>query len=225
MFLKLAFFVASLSIAAPSLDLNARYLNDTTYLNTIEATALAEYPVYESLALSGGARTSFSRADFEGLEYKAEAQTRLLGFLKPGVRLHQHYLFADTLSVSHLLVTLRLEARPFSWLTLSLTPGWYRRFTHLNKVVFLPVFRSSYTEHDFAGALGVEAEFEDWRTRLTVATFEELSVFNLNNPFAEAKVSHRFYGMQWSAFFRYQILLGFGRMDKLIMGFGLFYGF
>jgi hypothetical protein len=224
-FLKAFFFlVASAATAAPSLELNARYHATTTFLNTIDSSALIAYPLAENIFIEGGARIAFSRLDFESFEYKAEISTRLWGFLKPSIRFQQDFLFSDTLSLSHFLFAVRLEGRPFSWLNIFITPAWYKRFTHLNKVAFFPTVRSSYTEHDFAGAIGVEAGDENWKAITQIATFEEISIYNLNNPFAELRLIHPISGIEWSAFFRYQILLGFGRLDSFLAGVGVQYG-
>jgi hypothetical protein len=223
-FLKIFLFLGATAVAAPSFDLSTRYHADTTYLNTVDGAALLNYPLSDALEFGAGTRATVSRSDLEAIEYKAEIAVPFAGFLRPSVRLQQDYRLADTLSVSHLLFALQFEARPFAGVRLFVTPAWYKRFTHLNKVVFLPILRNSYTEHDFAGAIGLEVETTDWRFLAEAATFEEISVYNLNNPFAEIRVGHPIAGIDWSLFSRYQILLGFGRLDRLSFGLGLHLG-
>ena len=70
-------------------------------------------------------------------------------------------------------------------------------------------------------ALGTKILFSSkLSTLFKVATFEELSVYNLNNPFLQGEVSYQPVAQDWelSLLFRYRLLLGFGRMDSLTTG-------
>jgi len=99
--------------------------------------------------------------------------------------------------------------------------GFYKRFLMLTKSTLLPTWRSQYSEHDFAGEMGVISRWGNWVTLdLRAATFEALDVYNLNHPYFEAKA---LIGTQFEQAFlllRYHVLLGFGRLDEWAVGVG-----
>lgn len=82
---------------------------------------------------------------------------------------------------------------------------------------------SNYSEHDFAIAFGTELKLDQNLSALAkVSTFEEISVYNLNNPFIQADLTYEpVPSVYWSIYSRYQLLLGFGRMDSFKLGLNL----
>ena len=169
-------------------------------------------------------RFSLSKKDLENWSYSLGTVLPLFSFVSTSMRLSQENWLGSSTAVSTLLFLLQFQSRPLSSIRLFLQGGWYRRFVTLNNAHFLPGFwGSNYSEHDFAVALGTEIR---WSPSLTsqakVATLEEISVFNLNNPFIEAAVAYwPTESISWSLYSRYHLLLGFGRMDSLKVGLAL----
>ena len=109
-------------------------------------------------------------------------------------------------------------------MNLVLQGGWYRRFVTLDKAHFLPVLLgSNYSEHDFAIAFGTELKLGQNLSALAkVSTFEEISVYNLNHPFIQTDLTYEpVPSIYWTVYSRYQLLLGFGRMDSFKLGLNL----
>ncbi len=99
--------------------------------------------------------------------------------------------------------------------------GWYERFSQASGISVLPIPGSqSEREHDFLFRFGLRYHFSDfWRAQFETASFDEYEVYNLNGPFFQAAVDHvPAPGDVWRAYARYQMLLGFGRLDELVVG-------
>lgn len=168
-----------------------------------------------------------SIADLETLRMGLGIKTPEVLFLRFGLRLSQNYLLPETVSQSDFLLSVRAKSPAFIGVSLFAGAGWYKRYVLLRRVSIpaVPV-RSSYSEHDFAFELGLNI-FESSATfiQIKAATFNAVEVFNLNNPFGEIELGHRFSeSLTLSIFSRYQILLGFGRLDRFSMGFNAHFG-
>ena len=61
---------------------------------------------------------------------------------------------------------------------------------------------------------------QNWRFIGKAGTIEDLDVFNLNNPYFGADIEYRSAPspFSWRLYARYQVLLGFGRLDQFISG-------
>jgi hypothetical protein len=90
---------------------------------------------------------------------------------------------------------------------------------HLNLIPFSN--ETSFSQFDYATELGFTMPLSPHlKGLMKISTFDPWEVYNLNNPFIETS----FYlgapenPSQWLATFRYQLLLGFGRLDRLTFG-------
>lgn len=224
MCLKVSFlaFFFSLSIFASRFSLDGQYEAKNTQRDLNHLTALIEPGTLLGLRLQGVARLSTSSKDLETLGYGASVSLPLIPLIELSVRLSNENWLSSTTSMSHLLFLAQLRTNLFSSLELFITGGWYKRFVKLNKPYLLPnLVGSDFTEHDFALALGTQVFWTpELSTLFKVATFEELSVYNLNNPFVQGQISFTpgTKSGTWSLYARYRLLLGFGRMDSLTLG-------
>ncbi len=207
---------------AGSLSVEGRYELQNT---ARDLTTISTF--YNSNPLGGiyfqtGLRLSASLKDLETLGYEAMASVPWFSFLETSLRLSEESWLNSTTEQTHLLFLTTLKAKPIRQWELFFSGGWYRRYVRLTKTYLLPaLIGPSYTEHDFAVALGTKILFSSkLSTLFKVATFEELSVYNLNNPFLQGEVSYQPVAQDWelSLLFRYRLLLGFGRMDSLTTG-------
>jgi hypothetical protein len=214
----------SFSVFASQISLDGRFEVQNTQRDLSHLTAIYESNPLLGLNFQGLARLSTSLKDLETLGYGASASLPLFSVFEFSTRISNENWLNSTTSLSHLLFLAQLRFNLFSVLELFFSGGWYKRFVKLNKPYLLPnLVGADFTEHDFAVALGTQIF---WTPRLTtlfkVSTFEDLSVYNLNNPYIQAQL---FYqpspeGGTWMVYSRYKLLLGFGRLDSLSVGLG-----
>lgn len=99
--------------------------------------------------------------------------------------------------------------------------GWYERLSQAAGAGLLPLPGSrSEREHDFLFRLGTRVKFSNrWTGSFEAASFDAYEVYNLNGPYLQAAVDHeRELGEAWRAYARYQMLLGFGRLNEFVVG-------
>ena len=211
--------------ATPTLDFLTRYHSQANYLNTVDETVLYHTPFLSYFEGEVGGRAAVSKSNFESLDYKAEISYSVWKCLKLGTRFSHANQLSDTTAYTSLLFYGAFSIAPFRALRVFVTGGWYKRYLLLAKSTVLPVpFRnSSYSEHDFAGSFGIDLFPEEtFFGTLKASTFDEISVFNLNNPYGEIQLGYRFSSTSRAILFsRYQLLLGFGRLDEFVFGFSL----
>ena len=145
-------------------------------------------------------------------------------FFSLELRLGQALQLPSTVSETDLVAVAGLSASPFSFLKLFGKFGWYERYVQLTNVLIIPTpFRGDENDYDFVAEIGGTGWLsESLSLTLKLSTLEEIEVYNLNNPFIEARLDYeRGPGLgTWFLFGRYQALLGFGRLDQLVVGAG-----
>lgn len=168
-----------------------------------------------------GAQISLSKNDFEALQYKIEPTVFYKRWFEAHLRLSRKAFLPDTTSFSHGLLFIKLQTPPLASFRLFTKLGWYYRAWELNRASLFPIpINTSYLEYDFALAIGVEYQPGSvFFGKIQAATFDELDVFNLNHPYTE--LSGGIYLTDFwtlSGFWRYQVSLGFGRLDRMVFG-------
>lgn len=159
-----------------------------------------------------------------GLEYKGELEYSPMPWVSLLARLRHQNDFPETLSSTHLAAILKTQLEIFYGATVFGSVGWRRRYVLLQKSAPLPTFRSSYTEHDLVGAFGLETRWrDDLRVRLLAGNWDEFSEYNLQHPFLQIEPQLEIIGGALVArvFYRYQVLLGFGRLSEWALGAGI----
>lgn len=223
-FVIVALFFAG-ELWAGQLSLDGRFEAQNTFRDLSTWTALYSPEPVLGLKLTGAARFSHSVRDIENLSYGLEVALPLLSFFEISSRLSNENWLNSTTAQTHFLFLGHLSISPFSFWNLFVRGGWYKRNVRLNRPYFFPTLAgSSYSEHDFAVSFGTEIAWTDsLATQFKVATFEELSVYNLNNPFIQGQFSYLTSpnGWKWTVYSRYRLLLGFGRMDSFTAGVNL----
>lgn len=224
---KIFLFFLSLSAHASTLSLNYENPVVSSVKDSFRSSTVSsyfQYPISNDLDLNAGAKLGlFPTFHPDSLRYKIEISYHPFFFIAAFARLTHETLLTATVTVNHGLYGITLSPLPFETVQFFASLGWYQRLTLLTKATILPSFRSSYTEHDFALELGFRFRISDSiRAYLKAATFEELEVYNLNNPFGEVGGSVKTGFQNWEifSFARYQILLGFGRLDTFSFGLG-----
>ncbi len=223
MFLKSGWILGlfPLSLWASSLTLDGRFEHLNTDRDLSSFSGYFESNPLYGIQFQSAGRLSLSTKDIESWGYALGGTLPWFPFFSTSLRFSEENALSSTTSLSSFLALAHLHYRPFQSWNLFLQGGWYRRFVDLGKTHFLPaVLGSSYSEHDFAVALGTEIHWSTcFSTGAKVATFEELSVYNLNNPLIQADITYQESdGLRWTLYSRYQLLLGFGRMDSFKLG-------
>jgi len=223
----LCFFLFS-SITFGKTQTSLQYHQENTYRNTVGPLIFLDAPLSEHLTGSLGAALAFSSQDFEAMAYSSRFNFNPLPWTSLSLRLSHRMNLPETFSRTSLLFTTRMEGNLTSYLKFFGLIGWYKRFTQLRQAQAIPTFTQvSFSEHDFATEVGFNAAFSprfEWTAK--IATFDEVDTFNLNNPFVESTFvfSPEEGNSRWLASLRYQILLGFGRLDRLTFILGYQWG-
>lgn len=227
MFLKLFFCVLLISpiLFGGQLNLDGRFEAQNTSRDLTTFTALYSPEPILGFRWTGSGRLSNSTRDLETLAYGLGAALPLLSFFEISARLSNESWLNSTTAQTHFLFLGNFSVSPFSFWNFFVCGGWYKRNVRLNKPYLIPTLAgSSYSEHDFAVSFGTELSWnESLKTLVKVATFEELSVYNLNNPFIQGQFTYSPSptGWKWTLYSRYRLLLGFGRMDSFTTGLNL----
>lgn len=223
--LNLALILAVLTTSAHAdSQIDVRYLVSSSHVNTTSYSALFEAPLVGEITGEAGVRLSTSLTDLQVLQYKGEVSYAPLSFFRLALRLHHANRMQETTSTSHLLATAGLDGNIIGPLGAFFTVGWYERFSRLNRPLVVPTFNGGRREHDIAVTMGFRVQAtEQLSSVFTVATIDEIEIHNLNNPFMEGRLEYGLPDVEGHAFlfFRYKLLLGFGRWDELIGGAGL----
>ena len=198
-----------------------RYWIESAYSNRINPTVAHKLPLLSSVDLEMAASTKLNWKNVNTLDYGGTLKESLCSAANIQLRMSQHNLLDSTASLTHLLLIGEGRIPFFSYFSLFARVGWYERWGRLSNVIILPTpFFGDFRQHDFALAIGTEVPISsDWTFKATVSTFDHWEVYNLNNPYAEGELTQNLSdGTSIAVLFRYQVLLGFGRWDRLMLG-------
>lgn len=216
-----------LSLPAFSVTFSLEHKWNTASPNFLGVGILQKQPLFfEKVSAQLGLKTTFSSKDLISGNATIQFFYAPLDWVSINARLNQILLFSNTITQTQtgVLATLSPSLGPITFFT---TLGWYRRWTTLRKVTVLPsLLSSSFSEHDAILGLGIGWKITPSKElQLRVGNYEDFEIFNINNPFIEFKMmdSAIYEDTVFSFFLRYQILLGFGRMDRFIVGLFLSY--
>jgi len=216
--------MSAIPVPADEVRFDVRYLSETTRDNLFDESVWYHHRLLPWLNGEAAVRLSESLFSIRTLEYKAEVEWPILSFLSARVRLANVSYLPEGAGSTNFLFLLRSEVAPISWLTVHLALGWYERFFSITSVpLLLFTFSRDQPDHDIAVDIGMSFQVsETLAFGGSIATFEMLNTFNLNNPFALLTADYTPEGKPWKAFayIRDRLLLGFGRRDELCFGVG-----
>lgn len=224
-FLLWAFAAVVQAETSDQFKATVRFHSSRSQDSFVDETAYYQRAFAPWLGSEFGVRLSHTVPEIlRGFDYKGEIQLRPIPFFYLGTRFAQRNYLPESTSASQLLFTANLDGDIFPFLGFFGSFGYFFRFPLLNKSTILPNFRASYTEKHFAFQFGFRIYPSDsliLSTRL--ATYDEMDVFNLQNPFFQGDLEYLLAGDSLSATmqFRYSLLLGFGRMDEWMLGVGV----
>jgi hypothetical protein len=222
-FLFLLFFAPALY--ANTIDTHLRYeAYATGQKYNLQPMVLTTLNPLDWMELDLGGRMSLAAFSFESLDYMAEARVPFLKIFHVDLRLFHTNRLAENYSESTYLIKTGFDWMPFSSAGLFIDFGWLFRLNSLNIITWIPSWRTSgLLDFDIAFRMGLRiAPSDNLRFEASFATFEEMEVYNLHNPFFQLKAL-----CKWQddivpfAYFRYKILLGFGRLDNWLAGVGI----
>lgn len=221
------FFILS-SITFGQTQAGLQYHNENTYRSTTGPLVIYDIPISEEWSGRLGGGLAFSSQDFEAITYASQINYKPLAWTNLSIRLSHRMNLPETFSRSSLLAAAQIKGSLLPSLQFFGLIGWYKRFVQLRQAQAIPTFSQiSFTEHDLATEFGFSTAFSshfEWVAK--VATFDEVDTFNLNNPFIESTLIFipNEGTSRWFATSRYQLLLGFGRLDRLTLLVGYQWG-
>lgn len=175
------------------------------------------------LIVSGGLALSLSNPRLQSVAYTLQADREFFSFLSLGTRLNHIISVENQYGTTQFQFQLNTYYLVLDWLELYATFGYYFSWTELESPTVWPIpLGGNFSDQHFvaeAGALfkpkeGLEIE-------AGFGTYEEFETYRLNNPFIQTKVSfqHDKQAAKLSLYFRYKLLLGFGRLNEFTTGF------
>jgi hypothetical protein len=207
-----------------NLRLEVRYGAFTSRANQLDQTLLYSRKLTPWLLGEVGARVGEIAWGIQTIEYKGDLEVPITDFASVSLRLAHSWYPISGAGSTHLLFRGNLHCEVTSWFSLFGSFGWYERFAGLGGITVTPRLWRDTADHDFAMMAGGELRVSETIGLVgSLATFESINTFNLNNPYLQAAVK---YGSrddfgELYAFTRYRLLLGFGRMDEFMIGVGL----
>lgn len=217
----LLWLVATVGAAAErELDFQFRYHASQTVEDKIDQTAFYRLD-HKTHGFEFAGKIEERAWSVGAFEYKAEAYLSPFDWFRLALRLDHNYLIPEGIGSSTFLGTAELQTWPFSFLGFFASIGWFERFTTFQGSP-LPTFSTEPYDHNLACAFGFDVvPHPKFHFVGKTATFGKIEVFNLNNPFFFAAVEYQMPDRSWvSLYSRYKVLLGFGRLDEIVVGAG-----
>jgi len=222
-FLLSVFFPLVGLFASPhELQFGSLVSKENTYRDTLNPFLDYHHNPLSWLQMKAGTGLLVSVKDLEGLNYRFEATATPVPWLSFIIRGSQRAQFPEAFSRTSFLGLTKLQVSPWKEFSFFASFGFYKRWIVLDHANLIPfVNQSSFSQDDFATELGFTSTLSSNLTSLLkVATYDPWEVYNLNNPFVETSF---YFGApeathKWLATFRYQLLLGFGRLDRMTFG-------
>ncbi len=161
-----------------------------------------------------------ARPAMTDIHIKTEGLVRLLPFFFVNIRLGQftdwYYQISETEFFAKANVDIDL-GKHFGFFG---SFGAYFRNPRLLSTL-VPSWGGPLSNTDFIADIGFTAPLlTPLSFEAKAATFDRLAIYNLNNPYAQGTLLLKPTNQPWLAalFFRYQLLLGFGRLDQIVTG-------
>lgn len=219
--LSLIFFLFLSSFSIASLKLDFQVYDESSSDNLAGLLTTFSLFTKRNFRFSGGARLLSSASELDRFEYKIDTQWMPLSWVSLHLRAAHRVKLPADFSDSTLMPRLELHS---SWGIFSffLSGGFYYRWVSLSQGSFLPFSQATdFTDRDFSTDFGIVTKITSqisWLNR--VSTFDEVETFNLNHPFIESALIWQKSpkSLSWGITSRYQMLLGFGRLDRLMLG-------
>jgi len=223
-FLKVLILCFSFTAMGAELTAGWRWRASSSNDDSFGTSGILHFSPVESLDFNAGARIYNTFTTVQSLHYMGEIAFRPLSFFSLRSRLHHGFRFREPTSTSHWTVSGKLAGELVLGLDAFIEVGWYERFSRIDRGLPFPTLVGSpRREHDFLVGLGLGWRLSPpWRVEARISTFDDVEVENFNNPFIEARIEHELADVgTLNAYFRYKMLLGFGRWDELMGGLSL----
>ncbi len=173
----------------------------------------------ETSALHLFARVNHSGFHWNGMTYGGHFHYYPWSWLHLNTLLTQRNWMPDPSSTASLLVSVGLESQLPSWLKGYFDLGHYIRLHHPRANHLLPPIAGGFIQSDWAVRFGLRVIPTDSLSfSISIATFESVDVYNLNNPITEVRANWMGTDYSLGAYLRHQMLLGFGLRDAWVIG-------
>jgi hypothetical protein len=210
--------------AAQDLDMYFRYRYTPTLVSTIDQSGFYKADILPWLGGNFGARISETTWSLYAFDYKLEFSAHYLKFLATTVRLGHSNFISNGTSLTNIfaLESFHVDSDFFGAFA---SFGFYQRYTALENASIFPSFGTDgLVDGDYLAQIGFRVSpIKNYSITAQLANFEEIDVYNINNPFAQVTLGYKDPKGDWSAslFGRYKILLGFGQLDEFLVGVGV----
>lgn len=218
---KLSFFLLFFSASVNAAQVGLQYYDESAFEDQVGILASYSQSTRKNLFFEGGVRLLRNAHEWTRFEYKLDTQWFFLPWASLHLRAAHRIKHPTQFSDSTLMPRLELSSR-LSRFKFFVSVGMYYRFASVLKGGSFPFqAKTDFTDWDFATQFGLETTLFNqfvWLNR--VSTFDELETFNLNHPFIESAFFWRKKNQSFSLGIstRYQVLLGFGRLDRFMLG-------
>lgn len=218
---KLSFFLVLFSTSINATQVGLQYYDESAFEDQVGILASYSQSSRKNLLFEGGVRFLRNAHDWTRFEYKLDTQWFFLPWASLYLRFSHRLKHPNKFSDSTLMPRLELSGQ-LSRFKFFVSVGMYYRLASVSKGGSFPFqAKTDFSDWDFATHFGLETKLFNqfiWVNR--VSTFDELETFNLNHPFIESAFFWRQSPQSFSLGIstRYQILLGFGRLDRFMVG-------
>lgn len=212
-------FIFSFSLQASEMDL--QFYDESMMDNQLGIFTSFSKPLRKNIEIIAGGRLFRTSTEWTRFEYKLDSKFFIFPWalfqVRAAHRLKLPAEFSDTTLMPQFELSAHLKRFKFF-----VSAGLYYRFVSVTRGSLIPFYRETdFSDWDFATQFGVSTVLTSQLTWLNrVSTFDEVETFNLNHPFIESSLFWKKpqKSLTWGLLTRYQILLGFGRLDRLMVG-------
>lgn len=224
-FLLAAFFAAVASAQKDLLALQLRYHSFLSQNNTVDETAFYFHDINDWLQLELAARLGESGFNISSFSYKGDLVANYLYVLQTRVRVNATNSLLDGTGTTTPMAIQYVRGKLFGVVELFAGIGWQFRFTTLSGAPIFPALTAGgMDDQGYVADIGFGIfPIEEFSFYANLSSYEEIAIFNIHNPFVRVEFDYlqKPQGITYSLIGRYRILLGFGRMDDLMIGVGV----
>lgn len=218
--LLVAFLAPATALAAWTGDLRLRF--SASHPDALSPGIQTSTPLSERFRLDAAAQLAFSPKEVRHATYRATVAFSVIEAVNLRAGLFHRWLPLYGAATSGLTAAAEIDTSIAGRVEVFASAGWYERLSRASGGGLLPLQGpGSEREHDFLLRLGGRLRFTDeWAGALFISTEDAYEVFNLNGPYLEAALEKRG-TLEWRAYARYHVLLGFGRPGEIAVGFSI----
>lgn len=218
---KLSYFCVFFSLLAGAAQVDFQFYDESTEANQAGILTSFSFPAHPNITLFTGIRALRTPQEWTRFDYKLDTQWNFASWACLHLRAAHRLKLPGDFSDTTLMPQLELKAS-FSRFKFFISAGLYYRFVSVVQGSLFPFYQpTDFSDWDLVTQFGIATKISSQLTWLNrVSTFDEVETFNLNHPFIETSLrwQQSTKSFTWGVHSRYHMLLGFGRLDRLMLG-------